>query len=114
MAQQTIVRLVDDLDGSEAVETIAFAIDGKTYEIDLNADHAKALRENLADHIAVARNGSRKGSGATFTALGKRSRTAADTEQTRAIRQWARQNGHQVSDKGRISAKVQEAFHAVH
>ena len=51
MAQQTIVTLVDDLDGSDADETVEFALDGREYEIDLTADHAKALRENLADYV---------------------------------------------------------------
>jgi nucleoid-associated protein Lsr2 len=117
MAQIREIRLVDDLDGSEAVETVLFGIDGRQLEIDLNADHAKALRENLADFVEKAR---KAGKGQDVAPAGRARRTAggspvrADREQTQAIREWARQNGHTVSDRGRIPAVVLREFEAAH
>ena len=111
MAQQTIVTLVDDLDGSDADETVEFALDGREYEIDLTADHAKALRENLADYVEHARRRTAKPQQGK-PQPGKR--TVANREQTRAIREWARANGHEVSDRGRIAKPIVDAFDAAH
>jgi hypothetical protein len=114
MAQQTIVTLVDDIDGSEATENVEYGLDGRTYEIDLNPDHAKALRESLADFIPYSRrtDNQRPAKPAAQAKPGKR--TTADREQLQAIRDWARQNGHEVSERGRISKSVREAFDAAH
>lgn len=118
MAQKVNVVLVDDLDGSEAVETISFTIDGGSYEIDLNAANAEALRDAFAPWVGAARR-----AGRTSTALGTRrssrggSRPAAagsDRERVQAIRAWARDNGHNVSERGRLSADVLAAFEAAH
>ena len=118
MAQQVNVKLVDDLDGSDAAGTVLFAIDGRAYEIDLSEDNAARLRESLAPFVAAAR----KGGGAAaagrrtpkMTASSGRRPQPLDREQTAAIRAWARQNGHQVSDRGRISKTVFSAFQAAH
>lgn len=114
MAQKTEVRFIDDLDGSEAVGTIKFGIDGKWREIDLNAHNEQALRENLADFLAAARPVS-AGNELTTKRGRKASGTGvvrADREQTQAIREWARNNGHQVSERGRIPKSVLEAYQA--
>ena len=65
MAQKTQVILVDDVDGSEANQTVTFALDGVTYEIDLNDEHAAALRESLEEWVGKARRtgGRRRGKG---------------------------------------------------
>ena len=89
------------------------------YEIDLSKDNAARLRDSLASFVAAGRK-----SGGTGAAAGRRTQkmTASsgrrpqplDREQTAAIRAWARQNGHQVSDRGRISKTVVDAFQAAH
>ena len=92
MAQVLTVRLVDDLDGSSADETVEFAIDGKQYEIDLTSAHASKLRGVLADYVSAARRHSaqlRRGRRREETA-GARPTTTVNREQNQAIRAWAR------------------------
>jgi hypothetical protein len=113
MAQQTTVTFVDDLDGSEADGTVKFGLDGTAYEIDLNEKHATALRENLADYVAAARKAPAAGRGKMSTANSTRP-PRAGREQTAAIRTWARDNGHTVSDRGRIPKTVVDAYNAAH
>ena len=108
MARVTEVRLVDDLDGGEADETVAFDLEGKNYEIDLSENHAAKLREVLAPYLRAARR-----AGSSPTARGRRTTTAhpsADRQETAAIREWAAANGFAVSTRGRIPAKVREAY----
>jgi len=119
MAQQVNVKFVDDLDGSDAAATVSFALDGRAYEIDLSEDNAARLRDSLASFVAAARK--RSGSAAAarrrtpkMTASSGPRPQPLDREQTAAIRAWARQNGHQVSDRGRISKTVVDAFQAAH
>ena len=121
MATQTIVTLVDDLDGSEASESVSFALDGASYEIDLSDSNADKLRDALAGYVASARrvDGARRGPGrppkaAKTAKVARGARTAPDREQTAAIREWARSNGHEVSERGRLSASVLAAFEAAH
>ena len=125
MATITTTSLVDDLDGSEAADTVAFALDGVAYEIDLNEENAEKLRDALAGYVASARraDGSRRVDGGRRVGRAKvakaakparGSRTAPDREQTAAIREWARANGHEVSERGRLSASVLAAFEAAH
>jgi hypothetical protein len=110
MAQIREVRLIDDLDGEAADETIEFGIDGKNYEIDLSKDNAGKLRDALAAYVAAARRsgGRRSRSGA---GTGPARRPSIDREQNQAIREWARKRGMKVSDRGRIPAEVLEAYH---
>lgn len=110
MAQKVLVSLVDDLDGSEADETVEFGLDGISYQIDLSASNAEELRDSLAQYIEHARrSGGRKRAAAR---PGGVSRPAAvDREQNQAIRAWARKNGYAVSDRGRIPTEVVEAYH---
>jgi hypothetical protein len=119
MAQQVNVKFVDDLDGSDAAGTVSFALDGRAYEIDLSDDNAAKLRDSLALFVAAARKsggsaamGSRRAP--KMTASSGPQPQPLDREQTAAIRAWARQNGHQVSDRGRISKTVVDAFQAAH
>lgn len=115
MAQKVTVTLVDDLDGGTAEETVEFGIDGVSYEIDLSADHAVQLRDALAGFVAHARKAGgqrRRGGGQARRGGGSSSgRAAVDREQNQAIREWARKNGMNVSDRGRIPAEVLEAYH---
>ncbi len=112
VAQQLLVQYVDDIDGTAAdsVETVHFAVDGVSYEIDLNEKNSARLRDDLADFIANARRmGGRTRRGSSPSSGGPRSRT-----ETEAIRSWARANGHQISDRGRIPSRVVEAYTAAH
>jgi hypothetical protein len=108
MAKQTIVTLVDDLDGSEAEEQVEFAVDGKSYEIDLSAANSKKLRDALAPFVGAARRSgtTRRRSGGSAAA-----RPTVDREQNQAIREWAQQQGMKISERGRIPASVLEAYH---
>ena len=108
MARKTQVILTDDVDGSEATQTVSFALDGVAYEIDLNDSHAEQLREQLGTWIASGRRiGGRRTAGARRT-------SGSDPERTARIREWARENGHDISDRGRIAATVIEAYDAAH
>jgi hypothetical protein len=111
MAQRVNIVLEDDLDGSPADETVTFALDGATYEIDLSAQNAAGLRDALAPYVGHARR-----------AGGRRSSTKAPASRpgsggkkdTADVREWARANGHKVSERGRISAEVQAAYDKAH
>lgn len=106
MAKRVNVVLVDDIDGGGATQTVAFSLDGSAYEIDLNDDNAGKLRDSLATYVAHARKGGGGGSG-----RGRgRASARTDREQLQAVREWARRNGHQVSDRGRIPATIMDAF----
>ncbi|WP_280462756.1 histone-like nucleoid-structuring protein Lsr2 [Nocardia carnea] len=106
MARKVIVELVDDYDGtSPAEETVTLALDGVTYEIDLSARNAGKLRDIVGGWAAHARR-----TGGRVTKSKRPSQAATDTRQTQAIREWARANGMEVSNRGRISAEVLEAY----
>ncbi|MBV9012399.1 MAG: Lsr2 family protein [Pseudonocardiales bacterium] len=112
MAQKVTVTLVDDLDGGTAEETVEFGIDGVSYEIDLSSGNAGKLRGSLAEYVSNARKagGRRKVTGPARRASGA-GRASVDREQNAAIREWARKNGYNVSDRGRIPAEVLDAYH---
>jgi hypothetical protein len=110
MAQRVNVVLVDDIDGSDAEETVSFALDGVDYEIDLSDQHAGELRNALSLYIGHARRtGGRRKSGRRASAA-----AATDDGGTSAaeIRAWARENGWDVPERGRVSAEVREAYAA--
>jgi hypothetical protein len=112
VAQIREVRLIDDLDGAEADETVEFGLDGKSFEIDLSKTNAGRLRDALAEFVAAARkSGGRSRRGATATAAAPPRRASIDREQNQAIRDWARKRGMKVSDRGRIPSEVLEAYH---
>lgn len=116
MAQKIHIVLEDDLDGSEAEETVTFGLDGTTYEIDLNAEHAAELREALATYVGHGRKVSSSGR------RGKKSTSASSSTggassggpSAKEIREWARSNGYDVPDRGRVAADVREAYDAAH
>lgn len=111
MAQRVVVHLIDDIDGeTEATETVVFGLDGQTYAIDLNVEHAEGLREVLAPFISVAR---RAGRLAQAQNRPRRAPGGSGVDQA-AVRGWARENGHQVSDRGRVRGVVLEAYRAAH
>ena len=101
MAKQTTVILVDDLDGSEATEQVEFAVDGRSYEIDLNEANARKLRKALAPYVEAGRKRSRSGHAYRQTEV------APDPA---AVRAWAQANKMDVPARGRIPKKVYEAF----
>ncbi|MEH0934369.1 histone-like nucleoid-structuring protein Lsr2 [Micromonospora psammae] len=112
MAKQIIHKLVDDLDGGDADETVKFALDGVQYEIDLSNSNAAKLREAFAQYIA---HGTRVGRGGVVVggrAARGRGGATADREQNKAIRDWAKKNGKEISDRGRIPQEIVDEYHA--
>ncbi len=120
MAQRVQVMLVCDLheDEVEGEETIAFGLDGTSYELDACAEHATGLRDAFAPFVGAARRAGRAPAGGAARRSGRTApRPAAagsDRERVQAVREWARSNGHAVSERGRLSAAVQEAYDAAH
>jgi hypothetical protein len=126
MAQKTVVSLLDDLDGeSEADETVEYALDGVTYEIDLTTENAEDLREIFAPYIAAARRtGGRRASGGGRSRPASSSRSGSSSsspgsgsgiaargrQALKEIRTWAKENGWTVSDRGRLPNNVVEAY----
>ncbi len=117
MARKVQVILSDDLDENVAAdETVSFSLDGTSYEIDLSEKNAQELRDAFSRYVQAAR---KVGRGSGRASGGGRSRATGgggrmDREQAGAIRDWARKNGHAVSDRGRIPASVVEANEAAH
>lgn len=108
MAQHFQIRYTDDIDGTDLGETsntISFAFEGKEYSIDLRDDNAQAFRQAVAPYIEA---GQRVTRGKTKTTR----KTTASRGNTKAVREWARTNGYDVSDRGRIPADVMEAYAA--
>jgi len=105
MAQKVTVELVDDVDGGPADLTLSFGLDGKSYEVDLSDVNAKRLREALAEFVEAAR----KPGSSPKTA---RASQAANREDPRIVRVWARENDWEISDHGRIPQEVWEAYEA--
>ncbi len=110
MAQKVSIILIDDIDGSDADETVRFALDGTSYEIDLNAQHAQELRDALALYIGHAR---KAGSGGRRSG-GGRPRASSGGPSAADIRAWGRENGYDVPERGRIPAELREAYEAAH
>jgi hypothetical protein len=109
MAQQVLVQLVDDLNGtsSDDVSTVLFGLDGVTYEIDLSEANAERLRTNLADFAGAARRvGGRLKRGTTSNSAG-----AGSTGEAAETRKWAQENGYDLSNRGRIPSHVVDAYH---
>jgi len=106
MAQRINVILVDDINGKDADETVTFGLDGVAYEIDLAEANAADLRAALTTYISAGRKVGGKRRKAKVAAAGGTS--AAD------IRQWARDNGWDVPDRGRVAAEVRQAYAAAH
>lgn len=107
MAQKTV--RIDDIDGGEDAETVTFALDGVNYEIDLSQKNAAALRDAFASWVGNAR----RVSGRSSRAGTRRGGTSSPADSS-DVRTWAKQNGYQVSERGRISAEVADAYAAAH
>ena len=117
MAQRVNVVLVDDVDGTDAVETVTFALDGVEYEIDLSEENAAKLRDSISVYVGHARRtgGRRRSSGQSDSKPSRsRSNASSDGPSASEIREWARANGHTVPDRGRVSSEVREAYAAAH
>lgn len=113
MAKQTIIQMTDDLDGSEATQSIEFTVRGRSYTIDLNDANASDFDDALAPYIAAAQKArgaqpSRSG-GRRPSAPSQRASSDADPKQVRA---WAEANGVAVSPRGRIKAEILAQYQA--
>jgi hypothetical protein len=119
MAQKVQVLLVCDLheDEVEGTETVAFGLDGSAYEIDVCEQHAAELRDAFAPYVGSARRAGRAATGSAPRRASRgssRGSSGGDRERVQAIREWARQHGHKVSERGRLSSSVIEAYDAAH
>src|ERR1700677_2855449 len=101
MAQKVQVLLLEDLDGSEATETVTFGLDGVSYEIDLSSGNAGRIRKELAQYVEHARKAG--------NAQARRRR-----EQSARIREWAKSRGFKVNERGRIPANIVAEYDAAH
>lgn len=114
MARRIVHQLVDDIDGSVLEvgegETVHFSLNGTSYEIDLNAAHVDELRQAFEPYISAGR---RAGSAGPSRASASRKRPARNPE-VAAIRAWAKENGHALSERGRIPAPIVDAYNAAH
>jgi len=109
MAQRIQTLLIDDIDGGEAAGTVRFALDGTEYEIDLSAAHSDELRTALVQYLTHAR---RTGGTAKSGARSRRGSAAVDTSK---VREWAKEQGIEVKERGRVPAGVLERYKtAVH
>jgi hypothetical protein len=108
MAQKVQTLLVDDLDGSEADGTVRFGLDGTDYEIDLNTGHAQRLRDALARYTAAAR----KTGGSARRPAGSGRKATTGTLNTTEVREWAKAQGIDVKDRGRVPAELVVKFKA--
>jgi hypothetical protein len=107
VASRVVTLITDDLDNSQADETVSFALDGAEFEIDLSEAHAKELRVVLEPYMKAGRKTGRGGR--------RRSRSGSmQGDQTKAIRDWAKSQKMQVSDRGRVSAEIRDAYSKAH
>lgn len=113
MAKRHITQLIDDLDGTVLDEgaTVYFSLDGKAYEIDLSDANAQAFRDAIAPYIEAGRTIAGNPARATTR---PRSGAKSGRADLAAVRAWAKENGHNVSERGRIPAGVLEAYDAAH
>jgi nucleoid-associated protein Lsr2 len=109
VAQKTVVELVDDLDGGRADETVAFALDGEEFLIDLSHDNATRLRDALAEYVGHARR-----AGGKQRSAGPAGRAARDKYDTQAVREWARSQGETVAERGRLPQALLTRFQEAH
>jgi hypothetical protein len=113
VAQKVQVLLVDDITGGEADETVTFALDGATYEIDLTTENADKLRGLLAEYVEAGR----RTGGRSSRGRGRATRSAASVAtgpDTAKVRAWAKENGYEVNDRGRVPVSIREAYEKAH
>ena len=118
MAQKVQILLVCDLHEGEVegTEMVTFSLDGSSYEIDVCESHAAELRDAFAPFVGAARRAGRPTTAAQRRGGrgGGRAAATGDKQRVAEIREWARKNGHQVSERGRIAATVLAAYEAAH
>jgi hypothetical protein len=122
VAQKTILELVDDLDGEQADESVAFALDGVEFVIDLSAANAARLRDTLAEYVGHARRtGGRKARGKAVTngsangnGYGSGNGSGNGKPDTQAVREWARSQGEAVAERGRVPQALVIRFQEAH
>ena len=118
MARRIVHQLVDDIDGTLLEvgegETVLFSVDGVAYEIDLTDENAAALRGALDRYIKAARTVSSARATSAASSSGGRKRRRSGQQDYSDVREWAKKNGFQVSDRGRVPASVLEAYEAAH
>ena len=112
MAQTVKIILEDDIDGGEANETVRFGIDGGQYEIDLSSENATKLREALRPYVSAGRRASSAKNPRSSGTTTRPSRSG--NPETPKIRAWAKEQGLQVSDRGRIHQDIQDKYYAAH
>jgi hypothetical protein len=110
--EEVTISLIDDFDGTEAAETVKFALDGKIYEIDLSKSNANELRRTLRPYVDRARGarrntGARRGKGGS--PRGGVSRRSEGYDRTE-VRAWAKANRIKVAPRGRISNEIVEKW----
>jgi Lsr2 len=110
VAIKTTTRLIDDLDGGPAERTIPFSLDGVQYEIDLGKKNSAALEKALRPYLDAARRVRAASAGSRRNRSGN---VRSGNGDLRAIREWARSNGYEISDRGRIAAPIMDAYKAV-
>ena len=111
MAQKIQTLFIDDIDGGAAEGTVRFALDGTEYEIDLNAKHTEELRSALGKYVSHARKvgGSARRAGRT---AGRAGRGTGSSLNTTEIRNWAREQGYDIKDRGRVPADLVAKYQA--
>ena len=107
MSSRTVVELTDDIDGSPADETVTFTIQGSTYEIDLSKKNLDKLVKTMEPYTTHGRK-----SGGRRSGTGRSTSKGSDRNQLKAMREWGSANGYKVSNRGRVSAELQNAYHA--
>jgi hypothetical protein len=108
MAQKVQTLFVDDLDGSAAEGTVRFGLDGTEYEIDLNTEHAQALRDALARYVSAGR----RAAGGTRRPARSGRKASANGVNATEVREWAKEQGIDVKDRGRVPAELVVKFKA--
>ena len=106
MAQKYITQLLDDIDGTEAQQTVTFSLDGKSYAIDLSDSHAAEFRDACSAYVIAARKSDVK--------VAKTATPSTRRNDLSAVREWAAASGFEVAARGRIPENVQAAYDAVH
>ena len=127
MAKKETVVFTCDLHAdefSDGVETVSFGLDGQNYELEACEQHRGQLQEAFAPYVGAARKATGSGGGSSArrparasgrtTGSGSSGSGGADREEVQRIREWARENGHKVSERGRLSSSVLEAYRAAH
>ena len=104
MAQKIQTLFIDDIDGSEAEGTVRFGLDGAEYEIDLSVAHSEEIHKVLAPYVTHAR---KAGGNRRVTPRGRRNATGVDNHK---VREWARETGIEIKERGRVPADIVEKY----